>query len=305
MTTTTGPYELAERQFGLASRAQLLASGITAGSISHHVRTGRWAVPLEGVYDLHRSLRDAQLPWESLLMAAQLAHPGECAAVLSTAGRLRELPYCNDRAVHVRVRPGLEQVQRPGIRIHTWNVWPQDIVTHGPFLTTAPVRTVADLLLHRGRDHGVAILDAALHLRLVELDDFTTLAAIMGGRRGCRRARTYLTMAAVGAQSPLETRIRLIAVDGGLPPDALQVPLLSDGGLLIGYGDIGWKTPRGWLIAECDGIGPHSLPTALAHDRRRQNEMLLRPGVSVVRFTWSDAETPAYVLNVIRRALAQ
>jgi hypothetical protein len=160
------------------------------------------------------------------------------------------------------------------------------------------------LLLRRGRVHGVAILDSAIHLGLIGAGDLATIAAIMGGRRGCRRARTYLTMTAVGAQSPLETRVRLIAVDAGLPPDGLQVPVHDHSGRVIGYGDIGWRTPRGWLIAECDGIGPHSLPGALAHDRRRQNEMLQQPGVSIVRFTWTDADSPAYVVGMIRRGLA-
>lgn len=305
MTRLDSAYVLAEGQFGVASRSQLLASGLSSGAIDHRVRTRAWTVPLAGVYDLHAPVRDDRLPWQAVLMTAQLAHPGECAAVLSTAGRLWGLPYCNDREVHVRVRPGLEQVQRPGIRFHTWQVWPRDIVRCGPFLTTAPVRTVADLLLRRGRDHGVAILDAALHHGLMGLDEITTVAAIMGGRRGCRRARTYLTLAAIGAQSPLETRVRLIATDAGMPPDALQVPILDEAGQLLGRGDIGWRTRRGWLIAECDGLVPHSAPPALAHDRRRQNELLLRPGVSVIRFTWADADSPAYVVGVIRRALAQ
>lgn len=303
VTTLDRAYALAASQFGLASRSQLLAAGLTAGALDHRVRVREWTVPLAGVYDLHAPLRDDGLPWEALLMSAQLAHPGECAAVLATAGRLRGLPYCSDGGIDVRVPPGLEQVQRPGIRFHTWKVWPRDIVRDGPFLVTVPVRTVADLLLRRGRDQGVAILDAALHLGLITLEDLTTVAAIMGGRRGCRRARTYLPLTAIGAQSPLETKVRLIAVDAGHPPDGLQVPLLDDAGRVIGYGDLGWKTRDGWLIAECDGIGPHSLPNALAHDRRRQNELLLQPGVTIVRFTWPDTESPAYVVSVIRRAL--
>lgn len=305
MATPDPTSVLAESQFGLASRSQLLAAGLTAGALDHRVRTRQWTVPFEGVYDLHAAVRGDHLPWESMLMASQLAHPGECAAVLATAGRLWQLPYCGDRGIDVRVPPGLEQRQRPAIRFHTWKVWPTDIVMCGPFLATTPVRTVADLLLRRGREHGVAILDAALHRGLIGLEDVPTIAAIMGGRRGCRRARTYLTMTAIGAQSPLETRVRLSAVDAGYPPDALQVPILDDDGRVIGYGDIGWKTRQGWLIAECDGIGPHSVPIALAHDRRRQNEFLLRPGVSVVRFTWADSESPGYIASVIRRALTQ
>jgi hypothetical protein len=299
-------HALAETQHGVASRAQVLALGISEGRISHQVRTGMWDVILPGTYDLHARLRDGDVPWRSRLIAAQLAHPGQCAAVLPTAGRLWGLPYTRDRLVHVAVRPGLEQVQRPGYRFHTWQVPPLDIVRKDGLLITSPARTVADLLLIRGREQGVATLDAAVHLGLIDPErDVRVIAAIMGGRRGVRRARTYLDQFAVGAQSPLETRIRLIATDAGMPPDGLQVPIYDDAGALLGYGDIGWRTRRGWLIAECDGEGVHALPSALLHDRHRQNEFLLRPGVGVVRFTWADSESPAYVVSVLRRALGR
>ena len=298
-------HALAESQEGIASRRQLLALGLSEGVISHQLRRGTWRTVLPAVYDLHAPLRDGTAPWRARLVAAQLAHPGQCPAVLATAGRIWGLPYCRDRLVHVRVRPGLEQVQRPGIRFHTWDVLPRDIQRHEGFWVTTPVRTVADLLLRRNREQGVAVLDAAAHLGLIDPDtDPRVIAAIMGGRRGCVRARTYLTQFAVGAQSPLETRIRLIATDGGLPPDQLQVPVLDRDGILLGYGDIGWRTARGWLIAECDGRSAHEHPEALLHDRRRQNAFVLQPGIDVVRFTWADSESPSYVLGVLRRALA-
>jgi hypothetical protein len=299
-------YALAESQFGVAARNQLVSLGLSPGSISHQLRRGAWSVAFPGVYDLHASVRDVGLPWDARLKAVQLAHPGHAAGVAPTAGRLWGLPYCLDTVIHVAVPPGLEQEQRPGVRFHTWQVQPEDLGMSGPFLVTSAVRTVADLTLMRSRDQGVAILDAALHLGY--LDAVTgprVIGAIIAGRRGCRRARSYLREMAVGAQSPLETRIRLIASDAGLAPDALQVPIIDTDGQVVAYGDIGWRTRRGWLIAECDGAAVHSLPPALLHDRRRQNEILLQPGFEVVRFTWADSRTPGYVVSVLRRALSR
>lgn len=297
-------HALAETQFGMASRQQLMDLGLTSGSISHHLRCGAWSIAMEGVYDLLAPIRDQVVPWRSRLAAAQLAHPGRAVAVGPTAGRVRGLPYCRDALVHVAMPPGREQEQRPGYRFHTWAIEPLDIVRAGGFLVTSPVRTVADLLLMRGREQGVAILDAAVHTALIDpTRDPDVIGAIIGGRRHCRRARAHLREMTVGAQSPLETRIRLIACDAGLRPDALQVPIIDPRGHLLAYGDIGWRTRRGWLIAECDGAAVHSLPQALLHDRRRQNEILLQPGFDVVRFTWADSESPTYVVSVLRRAL--
>ncbi len=298
-------YALADRQFGVASRAQLGRLGLSPGAISHRVRTGEWAVLHPSVYDLHAILREGPPHGPPLLKSVQLAHPGRAPAVLTTAGRLWDLPYCAEEPTHVRTPPGLEQLQRPGIRFHTWAVEPADITTRGGFLVTTPRRTVADLLLHSGRIAAVSILDSAMHQGyLRDEHDLTVIAAILGGRRGCRRARTYLPQAARGAQSPLETRIRLIATGAGLPPDRLQVPVHDEHGVLLGYGDIGWRTSTGWLIAECDGVSVHSLPEALVHDRRRQNELLRRPGIRLIRFSWADADRPEYVISTIRRALA-
>ena len=302
--TLARAYALAERQFGTAARHQLLALGMTAGAISHQVRTRAWSATLPGVYDLHSPVRDGVVPWTTRLMAVQLAHPGQATAVIPTAGRIWDLPYCHDTSVHVAMRPGLEQEQRPGFRFHTWRIRADDLVVRGPFRVTSPVRTVADLILVRGREHAVAILDAALHLGFIDADTGPrVIGAIIGGRRGCRRARSYLRDMMVGAQSPLETRIRLIAVGAGLPPDALQVPIVNADGRVVAHGDIGWRTRRGWLIAECDGASVHSLPSALLHDRRRQNEILAQPGIEVVRFTWEDSTNPGYVISVLRRAL--
>ena len=303
-TPLSRAYALAESQFGVAARRQLLCLGMTEGAISHQVRVRAWSLAIPGVYDLYSSLRDGDLPWDSRLMAVQLAHPGEAAGAAPTAGRLWGLPYCQDRTVHVAVRPGLEQAQRPGVRFHTWQVRPDDVGMRGPFLVTSAVRTTADLMLMRGREQGVAILDAALHLGYLEPESGPrVIGAIIAGRRGCRRARSYLRDMAVGAQSPLETRIRLIASDAGLAPDTLQVPIVDPQGHVLAYGDIGWRTRRGWLIAECDGAAVHSLPPALLYDRRRQNEILLQPGFDVVRFTWGDSGRPGYVISVLRRAL--
>ena len=52
------------------------------------------------------------------------------------------------------------------------------------------------------------------------------------------------------------------------------------------------------LIGEADGEAPHGQPEPIYRDRRRGNDFT---GVAVdtVRFTWTDAKTPAYISSTV------
>src|SRR5207245_6175152 len=122
------------------------------------------------------------------------------------------------------------------------------------------------------------------------------LTALMAGRRSAVSGRARLAEADGRAQSPLETRIRLIASDVGFPADTLQLPVVDRQGHLLGYGDLAWFRPgRRMLIAECDGASVHTAPAAVLRDRYRSNDFITRGEVDIVRFTWRDAEQPTYV----------
>ncbi len=106
------------------------------------------------------------------------------------------------------------------------------------------------------------------------------------------------------AQSPLETDVRLIAWDAQLPPDTLQLPIHDVGGVLLGYGDLGWRRDgRRWLVAEADGAEIHDQPRALYRDRHRANDFVATGDVDVIRFTDADCRRPAYVVSTLRRHL--
>ena len=76
--------------------------------------------------------------------------------------------------------------------------------------------------------------------------------------------------------------------------------MYSSGGVLLGYGDMGYRLPSGgWLIVEADGRSVHELPEALLHDRRRQNAFLGEPDITMVRFTWEDTRHDSYIPGVL------
>ncbi|MEE3919160.1 DUF559 domain-containing protein [Micromonospora sp. BRA006-A] len=142
------------------------------------------------------------------------------------------------------------------------------------------------------RYFAVALLDSALNQARITEEEFGAIPALIAGRRGVVNARRHLAEANGAAQSPLETRTRLRCVDGGVPPDALQIEVRDADGYLLGIGDMGWRAAR--VIAEADGSGPHSTPDALFDDRQRQNR-LTNAGWTVLRFTWPDTLRPDYI----------
>ena len=88
---------------------------------------------------------------------------------------------------------------------------------------TSPVRTAFDLARGRPLDEAVVAIDALLVRRLVSLADIAAYADA-GHRswRGVHRLPDVLALAAGGAESPMETRLRLRLVQAGLPAPALQ-----------------------------------------------------------------------------------
>ncbi|MGH3742171.1 MAG: endonuclease domain-containing protein [Micromonosporaceae bacterium] len=186
--------------------------------------------------------------------------------------------------------------------VHQLVLEPSDIMTVDGVRTTTPARAVADLLLRLGRYSAVAVVDSSLNRGLVKPDEINLVRRLLHGRRGAVAARRHLAEADGRAESPLETRVRLRCVDGGVRPETLQHPVHSRLGQLLGYGDLAW--PSHLLIAEADGVEVHSRPRALIHDRRRQNDFA-NAGYTVLRFTWQDTMSTNYIPIAVRAARAR
>ncbi len=95
---------------------------------------------------------------------------------------------------------------------------------------------------------AVPILDALLNATGIKPADVIAVADRHPGSRGIRRLRAALELADGGAESPQETRVRLLLVAAGLPKPETQIEFLQ---LRIRV-DMGW---REWQVAvEYDGI---------------------------------------------------
>jgi very-short-patch-repair endonuclease len=84
--------------------------------------------------------------------------------------------------------------------------------------------------------------------------------------RGVRTARAAMALIRQGAESPMETRLRLLAREEGLPEPVLQFELRDRHGR-VGWFDLAWPERR--LIAEYDGDQHRTSTAQYDRDIRR------------------------------------
>ncbi|MGK5737544.1 type IV toxin-antitoxin system AbiEi family antitoxin domain-containing protein [Micromonospora sp. URMC 103] len=304
MTADNVLRRLASRQDGMITVDQALLAGLSRDQVRQLCRSGRWERLLRGCFVPAGGLAAAALR-RARIRAAVTSLGSGAFAVLGTALELHGIAGIGPSAeVHVSVpvdRPRPQRGLAPWLVVHQLTVGPGDLAEVQGIRVTSPLRTISDVILRVDRYTAVAALDSALNRRRIGSEDLALLPALIRGRRGAVAARGYLAEADGRAQSPLETRARLRCVDGGVPPDALQLEVRDGDGYLLGVGDLGWRAPR--VIAEADGRDAHGSPEAVFADRRRQNR-LVNAGWTVLRFTWADTVRPDYIPWTVRQAIS-
>ncbi|WP_306233763.1 endonuclease domain-containing protein [Agrococcus beijingensis] len=178
----------------------------------------------------------------------------------------------------------------------------------------APAATVMSLARDTEHRDLVALVDALVtpsrwypDLRLPKraYADIAALAAFARRCRGLHGAAAFSAAvddARAGADSPQETRTRLVIVAAGLPEPVLQHPIRADG-RRIAVVDLAYPH---WRIAiEYEGEGHLKDPAQWAKDIRRY-ERLEALGWIVIRVTKSDLTGDAAALTQrVRAAVAR
>lgn len=273
--------------------ADLRALGVSPQQVRTARRRGHLSRPWRGVDVTAAAARD---PVIRARMIAALAPAG----VLSgpTAARVLGLPTpdtWHDEVTlppgtpHIRARVGLVVVRRPV---------PDDkrAIRRGLAITTA-ARTVADLLCARTGAEALWLTEQALARGLDRAD---VAAAIEPRQRGAVTARRHLAVADPRGESPLESAVALVLAGSSLPAPERQ--LVVRAGELVCRLDFAWPQQR--VVLEADGVGWHSAPAAVLHDRVRQNALTVR-GWRFVRATWWDVrDRPSQLVGDVAGALA-
>lgn len=178
---------LADRQWGVVARQQLLAAGVTRRVIDRRIATGA-LVPIHvGVYAVgHRVLT-----WRGRFLAASLACGPDAVVSHRSAGILHGfLPLSSSQAVDVSV-PRRHRAQQGLILHHPRALASIDTTVKDAVPVAAPMRTLADLAALLG---AVALERAVRQAERHRLLDVRALDAhLRAGRAGTARLRGVIS----------------------------------------------------------------------------------------------------------------
>lgn len=279
---------LAERQYGVVARRQLVDIGATPSMIKSRVAAGYLVRLHPGVYAVgHRRLRT-----EGHRLAAVLwVGPG---ALLShrDAAALHGLRPCNRSRIEITTKRRL-RVKQPGIEVHHSAVLDaRDATIIDGIPATSVARTLVDLANVIPKDGVAKALREAEHLRVVDIGELRDAM----DRTRTRHGRSHTVLRAVLAEhrrrgiqltrSILEDRFLKLCKRHGLPQPRTNFH--------IGAHEVDACWPARRLAVELDGWERHKDRHAFQHDREKGNAVA-RAGYHLLRFTHDD---------VVRRAAA-
>lgn len=287
---------LAERQYGVVARGQLLALGLGEDSLQHRLECGRLHLLHQGTYAVgHRDV-----PRSGRWMAAVLA-TGPHAVLSHWSAAALWMIRPNSRSI-VDVTTPHKSRSWDGIKRHH-KALPSDEVTvkDGIPVTSVP-RTIFDLAATEDVDTVAAMLRESEHRNLWDRLSLPHLVERYPGRRGVKKVRLALqrvTEEPTGRKrSKLEERFAPFIRRHHLP-----MPRFNDW-ILLGAKryqvDCHW--PGTGQIVELDGWEGHHTRSAFQDDRERDRRLRVA-GYSVTRLTWNqlrdEPEAIAFDLRVL------
>lgn len=180
--------------------------------------------------------------------------------------------------------PGGDLRERPGLTVHRDLLADDEIVAAAGLAVTTVLRTAWDLARWLPTVEGVVAMDALARLGQFPPDAVLQIQGRYPRARWRRRLPAVIDLADPRAESPMETRSRLVLVLRGLPRPALQYQVFDKFGDFIARLDMAYPPLK--LAMEYDGRG-HLTAWQQESDARRLN-VLDASGWSVLRFTASD-----------------
>ncbi len=186
--------------------------------------------------------------------------------------------------------------KHPGIVVHSDLLDEDEVVLVRGMRVTCPVRTAFDVGRSRLPATAIPILDALSRATGFKPADVDCLARSKSGVRGVRRLRALLPLVDGGAESPQETRLRLIVVRAGLPQPQTQIRFPD---LRIRV-DMGWPE---WKVAlEYDGVQHWADAAQRAWDIERI-ALLESAGWVVIRVSAAMLARPSLIVQRVREKL--
>lgn len=287
--------DLARRQSGVISRAQLATCGMSEARIEGLVTRRDLVELLPGAYTPRPVPRSAlQRMWAAALWSGGVISHRSAAA-------LWQLPIDRTMTVHVTVADRRFRHPVPGVRVHRVPLGRLYCLPFDGLPITDRGRTVIDLLRTERLAAARDLLDRALLQHWLAEHELIAAVRDEPGRTGNGQLRRLIAGLEPGAHAESERRLHRLLRGAGITGWVAQYRVALPGG--FAYLDIAF--PRRLIAIEIDGRRHHDERSdRFEVDRVRQNE-LIAMGWRVIRITWTMlTQHPDDVLAQITRVLA-
>jgi hypothetical protein len=258
------------------------STAVAAGLVSRSMlRGGAWQRLFPDVY-VHRGTEMDHRAW---CAAVALALPvGAAVGGLSAAYLWGVDLVPADCPVSVVV-PRTRRIRRDRrIAAHYTTLARDDVTVLGGVPITSPERTAFDVCRSGSRVTALIAMDAILRQGMVKAEAVEALAQERCRWPGVPLLTEILLLAEPLAESPMESRLRLLLLDAGLPPAVAQHEVRDARGHFIGRVDLAW--PEFKLAVEYEG-DHHRERGQFRRDIARLDAMRVA-GWTVVRLTADD-----------------
>jgi hypothetical protein len=190
----------------------------------------------------------------------------------------------------------------PGLVVHRNRLHPGEITCVGDVRCTTPMRTAFDLA--RGPDlrEAVVAVDRLANRHRFNPELLLNFAVRYRGHRGVARIPEVLALATPYAGSPMETRLRLLIVQAGLPRPQVQWVVQDVAARTAVWLDLAWPEPMIGIEYEGD---PHTEPEQVLRDVGRYTRLVDR-GWRIYRYTKLEVYgEPERIIAELTRARKQ
>ncbi len=295
------------------TRAQARAAGWTDRQIDRRLASGGFERLRRGV------AREAAEAGEGVLLPPDVA-----AALISCSGREVAISHASAARLLALPKPlagwGNPQFTaasgptrtRAGVHIRVAPLPHSDVFWYRGAWITKPARTVFDCLRTLPPRDGLAILDAALHHGLVQMERLLAVLEHQQGWPGTRIARRVLMLGDERRESPLESWSAWAFSEAGVPGPEWQVEIRDAGGVFVARTDCWWPGVAGeadgrskyaLAAAQRSGSGADALFDVLGSERRRE-QRLRATGADMVRWCAADVLDPSRTHGLAATILA-
>jgi Protein of unknown function (DUF559) len=274
------------------------SDAIAAGMLTRRqLQSPRWRRMFRDIY-VAAAVRLDHHAWciaASLMLDGRGAISGRSAAALFNVDVL-----ARGAPVEVTVPRSMRLLPPPRMNIMRSALPVGDTQQWAGMLTTTPLRTAFDIARRPPLFEAVVGVDAMLTARLVTRSQLERFGTARKRWPGMRQLHKVLVVCDGGAESPMESRLRLVLIAGGLPWPVTQHEVFDPNGAFVARLDLAYPEFRLGIEYEGDH---HRDRYTYQQDLRRINA-LNACGWTVLRFGAADVyRNPGRVVATVRAAL--